>query len=52
MAQPLFNEEWLLHNIERLISASAKAPISGSGLDIEATNKIVELMESALSGGK
>jgi UDP-N-acetylglucosamine--N-acetylmuramyl-(pentapeptide) pyrophosphoryl-undecaprenol N-acetylglucosamine transferase len=52
ISQSLFNEDWLLQNLDRLFSLSSKAPISGSELDIEATIKIIELMESALSGGK
>lgn len=51
ISQTLFDKDGLLHNIERLLECSSVAPISGSPLDIEAASKIVELMESALSGG-
>jgi hypothetical protein len=39
-------------NLGRLLAQSSAAPISGSTIDIEATTKIVALMDYALSGGK
>lgn len=52
LPQEQFNAEWIGANIKRLLSLSSAAPISGSTLDIEATTKIVALMDYALSGGK
>ena len=52
ISQATFSREWLLHNIDRLLAQSGRAPISGSPQDSEAITKIVELMESALSGGR
>lgn len=52
ISQATFSREWLLHNIDRLLAQSGRTPISGSPQDSEAITKIVELMESALSGGR
>ena len=52
LSQPNFNQNWLLENIERLLLKSSEAPVSGSPLDIEAAAKIVEIMHTALSGGR
>ena len=52
ISQTSFNQNWLLQNLDRLLSRSNAAPISGSPLDIEAAAKIVKMMETALSGGR
>jgi UDP-N-acetylglucosamine--N-acetylmuramyl-(pentapeptide) pyrophosphoryl-undecaprenol N-acetylglucosamine transferase len=48
--QQLFTTSWLESNLERLLSKSNSAPISGSDTDLSAGDKIVNLMEFALSG--
>jgi len=52
VAQKDFTSSWLTENISRLLSASQKAPVSGSRKDIEASSKMVALMEFAIAGGK
>ena len=52
LPQAQFTAEWIVANLNRLLSLSNAAPISGSTIDIEATTKIVALMDYALSGGK
>jgi UDP-N-acetylglucosamine--N-acetylmuramyl-(pentapeptide) pyrophosphoryl-undecaprenol N-acetylglucosamine transferase len=52
LPQALFTAEWMSQNMRRLLAQSSAAPISGSTIDIEATSKIVALMDYALSGGK
>ena len=52
LPQAQFTAEWIAANLSRLLARSSAAPISGSTIDIEATTKIVALMEYALSGGK
>jgi UDP-N-acetylglucosamine--N-acetylmuramyl-(pentapeptide) pyrophosphoryl-undecaprenol N-acetylglucosamine transferase len=52
LPQAEFNAEWIVANLNRLLTLSNAAPISGSTIDIEATTKIVALMDYALSGGK
>ena len=52
LPQALFTAEWMSQNMRRLLAQSSAAPISGSTIDIEATTKIVALMDYALSGGK
>jgi UDP-N-acetylglucosamine--N-acetylmuramyl-(pentapeptide) pyrophosphoryl-undecaprenol N-acetylglucosamine transferase len=52
LPQALFTAEWMSQNLRRLLAQSSAAPISGSTIDIEATTKIVALMDYALSGGK
>jgi UDP-N-acetylglucosamine--N-acetylmuramyl-(pentapeptide) pyrophosphoryl-undecaprenol N-acetylglucosamine transferase len=52
ISQDTFTPEWLTHNVSRLLTASSAAPIFGSKADIEATDKIVALLDHALSGGK
>lgn len=48
--QKLFTESWLESNLERLLRKSQSASISGSDSDLSAGDKIVNLMEFALSG--
>lgn len=52
VAQRDFTSSWLIENISRLISASQKAPTAGSRKDIQASSKMVALMEFAIAGGK
>jgi len=52
LPQAQFTAEWIAANLSRLLARSSAAPISGSTIDIEATTKIVALMDYALSGGK
>ena len=52
LPQARFSAEWMNQNLRRLLAQSSAAPISGSTIDIEATTKIVALMDYALSGGK
>lgn len=52
LEQKNFTSEWLLANISRLLADSRKAPIAGSRKDIEASSKMVALMEFAIAGGK
>lgn len=47
-----FTTSWLTENISRLLNASHKAPVAGSRKDIEASSKMVSLMEFAIAGGK
>lgn len=47
-----FTALWLIANIERLLRQSAAANISGSDQDMQATSKIVALMDDAISGGR
>lgn len=47
-----FTSSWLTENISRLLSASLKAPVAGSRKDIDASSKMVALMEFAIAGGK
>jgi UDP-N-acetylglucosamine--N-acetylmuramyl-(pentapeptide) pyrophosphoryl-undecaprenol N-acetylglucosamine transferase len=46
-----FSVLWLISNIKRLLAQSAAAPISGTDIDINASSKMVSLMEHALRGG-
>lgn len=50
--QRVFTSLWLTENVSRLLSASQKAPVAGSRKDIEASSKMVSLMEFAIAGGK
>jgi len=52
LPQAQFTPDWINQNLSRLLACSSAAPISGSTIDIEATTKIVALMDHALSGGK
>ena len=46
--QGKFSSEWISSNIERLLHNSRMAPSNGKDSDLEASHKIVALMESAL----
>jgi len=48
--QELFSPAWLSSNLSRLLEKSAVSPIAGSSSDLNASEKIVSLMEHALSG--
>jgi len=48
--QELFTPTWIANNLDRLLSKSKSAPISGSDSDLSASEKIVNLMEFALTG--
>ena len=50
--QKNFTSEWLVANISRLLAESLKAPVAGSRKDIDASSKMVALMEFAIAGGK
>ena len=52
VAQRDFTSSWLTENISRLLKLSQKAPTAGSRKDIEASSKMVALMEFAIAGGK
>lgn len=52
LEQKSFTSEWLVANISRLLTESLKAPVAGSRKDIEASSKMVALMEFAIAGGK
>ena len=47
-----FTAPRLIANIERLLRQSAAAKVSGSDQDLQATSKIVALMDHAISGGR
>jgi UDP-N-acetylglucosamine--N-acetylmuramyl-(pentapeptide) pyrophosphoryl-undecaprenol N-acetylglucosamine transferase len=48
--QELFTPAWIANNFNRLLSKSKSSSISGSESDINASEKIVNLMEFTLSG--
>jgi UDP-N-acetylglucosamine--N-acetylmuramyl-(pentapeptide) pyrophosphoryl-undecaprenol N-acetylglucosamine transferase len=48
--QALFTPTWLASNLDRLLSKSKNASISGSDSDLSAGEKIVNLMEFAVTG--
>ena len=52
VAQKNFTSTWLTENISRLLAESQQAPVAGSRKDIEASSKMVALMEFAIAGGK
>jgi UDP-N-acetylglucosamine--N-acetylmuramyl-(pentapeptide) pyrophosphoryl-undecaprenol N-acetylglucosamine transferase len=52
IAQEKFSANWLIGNISRLLTASSESTIEGSRKDIDATTKMVSLMEFAIAGGK
>lgn len=49
--QDEFNAAWIFNNIDRLLQNSALSPIAGNQSDLSASEKIVALMEEALSKG-
>jgi len=52
VAQRDFTSSWLTENISRLLKLSQKASTAGSRKDLEASSKMVALMEFAIAGGK
>lgn len=48
--QELFTSTWIANNLDRLLSKSKSAPVSGSDSDLSAGEKIVNLMEFAITG--
>lgn len=52
IAQEKFTSTWLIANISRLLTASSQTAIEGSRKDIDASSKMVSLMEFAIAGGK
>jgi UDP-N-acetylglucosamine--N-acetylmuramyl-(pentapeptide) pyrophosphoryl-undecaprenol N-acetylglucosamine transferase len=50
--QENFTSEWLVKNIDRLLTLSRASKVSGSAKDMNATSKIAALMEFVLAGGK
>jgi UDP-N-acetylglucosamine--N-acetylmuramyl-(pentapeptide) pyrophosphoryl-undecaprenol N-acetylglucosamine transferase len=52
VSQSSFSSTWLMANISRLLTASSHTAIEGSRKDIDASSKMVSLMEFAIAGGK
>lgn len=52
LEQNKFSAAWISTNIDRLLQNSQMAPISGNVSDLAAVDKIVALMETALSKGE
>lgn len=50
LEQSAFTTHWIESNLERLLSAASRSPLSGSDIDRLAGEKILNLMEFALSG--
>ena len=48
--QALFSQSWISSNLRRLLAKSADSPLSGSNTDQDASEKIVNFMEYALTG--
>lgn len=48
IAQQDFSSDWLLENIDQLLSASGQVPLAGLRDDINSEESIVNLMESAI----
>jgi len=48
--QELFSPAWVSSNLGRLLEKSVASPIAGSGSDLNASEKIINFMEHALSG--
>ena len=48
--QALFSQSWIDNNLRRLLAKSADSPLSGSNTDQDASEKIVNFMEYALTG--
>ncbi|CAB4915162.1 unannotated protein [freshwater metagenome] len=49
LEQSQLSSKYLISHIEDLLAQSAKAPVDGSGIDLEAASKIVALGEFAIS---
>ena len=52
ISQSSFSSSWLIANISRLLIASSETMLEGSRKDIDASSKMVSLMEFAIAGGK
>lgn len=52
ITQAKFSSTWLMANISRLLIASSETTMEGSRKDIDASSKMVSLMEFAIAGGK
>lgn len=52
ISQSSFSANWLIANISRLLTESAETANEGSRKDIDASSKMVSLMEFAIAGGK
>ena len=52
ISQSSFSSSWLTANISRLLIASSETAVEGSRKDIDASSKMVSLMEFAIAGGK
>jgi UDP-N-acetylglucosamine--N-acetylmuramyl-(pentapeptide) pyrophosphoryl-undecaprenol N-acetylglucosamine transferase len=48
--QALFSQSWIDSNLRRLLAKSADSPLAGSNTDQDASEKIVNFMEYALTG--
>jgi UDP-N-acetylglucosamine--N-acetylmuramyl-(pentapeptide) pyrophosphoryl-undecaprenol N-acetylglucosamine transferase len=48
--QALFSQSWINSNLRRLLAKSADSPLAGSNTDQDASEKIVNFMEYALTG--
>jgi UDP-N-acetylglucosamine--N-acetylmuramyl-(pentapeptide) pyrophosphoryl-undecaprenol N-acetylglucosamine transferase len=48
--QALFSQSWISSNLRRLLAKSVDSPLAGSNTDQDASEKIVNLMEYALTG--
>ena len=48
--QALFSQSWIESNLRRLLDKSADSPLAGSNTDKDASEKIVNFMEYALTG--
>jgi UDP-N-acetylglucosamine--N-acetylmuramyl-(pentapeptide) pyrophosphoryl-undecaprenol N-acetylglucosamine transferase len=48
--QALFSQSWIDSNLRRLLAKSADSPPAGSNTDQDASEKIVNFMEYALTG--
>ena len=48
--QSQFSPAWLASNLSRLLTLAAAAPVSGSGSDLNASEKIVNFMDYSLTG--
>jgi UDP-N-acetylglucosamine--N-acetylmuramyl-(pentapeptide) pyrophosphoryl-undecaprenol N-acetylglucosamine transferase len=47
--QELFSQSWISSNLRRLLDKSADSPVSGSNTDQDASEKIINFMEYALT---
>ena len=47
--QELFSQSWISSNLRRILDKSADSPVGGSNTDLDASEKIVNFMEYALT---